>query len=63
MQAVTEDEGLIELIEEQLEAYRQSGRALHLAHAARALQDIRKRVASGTPAAADTMSERAARRL
>jgi hypothetical protein len=32
---------LIDLIEKELQAYRQTGRAIHLAHAARALDEAR----------------------
>ena len=39
-------EGMIELIKEELEAYRATGRTVHLAHAARAFDDIRKELAS-----------------
>jgi hypothetical protein len=38
---------LIELIREQLEAYARSGRAIHLAHADRALKELQSRVRAG----------------
>ena len=39
---------LIDLIEEELQAYRETGRAIHLAHAARALEEARAMVGSQT---------------
>jgi len=35
---------LIDLIEEELQAYRETGRAIHLAHALRALDEMRKTI-------------------
>jgi hypothetical protein len=39
---------LIDLIEEELQAYRKTGRAIHLAHAARALNEARAMVGAQT---------------
>jgi len=39
---------LIDLIEEELQAYRETGRAIHLAHAARALDEAMAVVANLT---------------
>ena len=39
---------LIDLIEKELQAYRQTGRAIHLAHAARALDEARSMVGAQT---------------
>ena len=39
---------LIDLIEKELQAYRETGRAIHLAHAARALDEARAMVGTQT---------------
>jgi len=39
---------LIDLIEEELRAYRETGRAIHLAHAARALDEAREMIGTQT---------------
>lgn len=40
---------LIDLIEKELQAYRETGRAIHLAHAARALDEARAVIGTQTP--------------
>lgn len=39
---------LIDLIEKELQAYRETGRAIHLAHAARALDEARQGISTQT---------------
>jgi hypothetical protein len=40
---------LIDLVQQELEAYRRSGRPVHLAHVARALNDALAAVCKGAP--------------
>ena len=37
---------LIDLVEKELQAYRETGRAIHLAHAARALSEMRNLISA-----------------
>ena len=49
---------LINLIEEELQAYRETGRAIHLAHAARALNEVRAMVGTQTTTVATSKVSR-----